>query len=301
LEESDVNKAITFAVVGGDLRQAKMAEILSCDGHRVLTFALEKSEMPPYVRQVSDIRDAICPADCIILPLPVTGKAGFLNTPLSAEVCPLDEIFRLIRKEQTVCAGRVCDDTREIADKYGLEIIDYFAREELAILNAVCTAEGAIAIAMDNTAITLCNAKILVLGFGRIGKILAHRLRGLGADVHVSARSHADRAWIKAYGYKPMNTSDLGGKLKCFDVIINTIPAPVVDEDLLREVNKNCLLLDLASKPGGIDFSAAARLGLHAIWALSLPGEAAPFTSGEIIRETIYNILHEKEESSWIT
>lgn len=298
LEESDVKKTITFAVIGGDLRQAKMAEMLARDGHRVLAFALEKAEMPPCVKQVSDLKDAVCPAQCIILPLPVTGKAGYLNTPLSGEVCPLDEIFRLIRHEQIVCAGRVQGDAREVADRYGIEITDYFAREELAILNAVCTAEGAIAIAMDNTAITLCNAKVLVLGFGRIGKILAHRLRGLGADVHVSARSHADRAWIKAYGYKPMNTYDLGGKLKDFDVIINTIPAPVVTEELLMEVDKNCLLLDLASKPGGIDFSAAARLGLRAIWALSLPGEVAPVTSGDIIRETIYNILHEKEESS---
>lgn len=296
-----MNKPLTFAVIGGDLRQAKLAEMLAADGHFVLAFALEKSEMPSTVRQVSDIRDAICPADCIILPLPVTGKSGYLNTPLSAEVCPLDEIFCLIGKEQLVCAGRVCDDSREAAEKYGLSLIDYFGREELAILNAVCTAEGAIAIAMDNTAITLCSAKILVMGFGRIGKVLSHRLHGLGADVYVSARSHSDRAWIKAYGCRPMNTLALAGKLKDFDIVINTIPAPVLDEDLLREVPKDCLLMDLASKPGGIDFSAAARLGHRAIWALSLPGEAAPVTSGEIIRDTIYNILHEEEERSWIT
>jgi len=296
-----VNKPITFAVIGGDLRQAKLAEMLSDDGHFVLTFALEKSEMPSSVRQVPYIRDALCPADCIILPLPVTGKAGYLNTPLSAEVCPLDEIFCLMRRDQLICAGRVCDDSRETAEKYGLCIVDYFAREELAVLNAVCTAEGAIAIAMDNTAITLCEAKILVIGFGRIGKVLSHRLHGLGAEVYVSARSHADRAWIKAYGCKPMNTLSLGGKLKDFDVIINTVPAPVLDENLLMEVGRGCLLMDLASKPGGIDFSAAARLGLHAIWALSLPGEAAPITSGAIIRDTIYNILHEKEEDSWKT
>jgi len=296
-----VNKPFTFAVIGGDLRQAKLAEMLSSDGNTVLTFALEKAEMLPSVRQVSEVQDAIRPADCIILPLPVTGKAGFLNTPLSAEICPLGEIFCCIRQSQLVCAGRVCDDCREIAESCGLHVVDYFAREELAVANAVCTAEGAIAIAMDNTGITLCSAKVLVLGFGRIGKILSHRLQALRADVYVSARSHADRAWIKAYGGKPMDTLSLTGKLKDFDIIINTVPAPVVDENLLREVTKNCLLMDLASKPGGIDFAAAARLGLHAIWALSLPGEVAPITSGAIIRDTIYNILHEKEGESWTT
>ena len=162
--------------------------------------------------------------------------------------------------------------------------------------NAICTAEGAIAIAMDNTAITLCTAKILVIGFGRIGKVLSHRLRGLGAEVYVSARSHYDRAWTLAYGYKPLDTYKLGGLLSGFDVIINTVPAHVLDENLLREVKKSTLLLDLASKPGGIDFASAAGLGLHVIWALSLPGEAAPITSGAIIRDTIYNILQEEEE-----
>ena len=287
---------LNFAVIGGDMRQAKLAEMLSADGHCVSAFALEKAEMQPSIKQYISLQEALCPADCVVLPLPVTGKAGYLNTPLSGEVCPLDELFSALRPNQLVCAGRIGEDCRKASEKYGLKIVDYFIREELAVANAICTAEGAIAIAMDNTAITLCNANILVIGFGRIGKVLSHRLHGLGANVFVSARSYSDRAWIKAYGYKAMNTLALGGKLSHFDVIINTVPAPILDENLLLEVSKECLCMDLASKPGGIDFSAAARIGLHAIWALSLPGEAAPVTSGAIIRDTIYNILHEEEE-----
>ena len=278
------------------MRQAKLAELLALDGHRVSAFALEKAEMPPAVKRYISLREALCSADCVVLPLPVTGKAGFVNTPLSGEICPLEEVFGAVRQNQLVCAGRVGDDCRKAAEKYGLNIADYFIREELAVANAVCTAEGAIAIAMDNTAVTLCDARILVIGFGRIGKVLAHRLRGLGAKVSVSARSYSDRAWIKAYGYAPLCTYALSGVLSDFDVIINTVPAPVLDENLLLEVSRDCLCMDLASKPGGIDFSAAARLGLRAIWALSLPGEAAPVTSGAAIRDTIYNILHEEEE-----
>ncbi len=291
-----MKKQLNFAVIGGDMRQAKLAEMLSADGHCVGAFALEKAEMQPAIKRYISLQEALCPADCIVLPLPVTGKAGFLNTPLSGEVCSLDEIFSAVRPNQLICAGRIGEDCRKAAEKYGLKIVDYFTREELAVANAICTAEGAIAIAMDNTAITICDARILVIGFGRIGKVLAHRLHGLGANVFVSARSYSDRAWIKAYGYKPMNTLALSGKLSDFDIIINTVPAPILDENLLLQVSKDCLCMDLASKPGGIDFSAAARLGLHAIWALSLPGEAAPITSGAIIRDTIYNILHEEEE-----
>lgn len=286
---------LTFAVIGGDMRQAKLAEMLSADGHIVYTFALEKADMLPAVVKTTELQQTLFPADCVILPLPVSGKAGFVNTPVSKEICSLDEIFTELKPNQLVCAGLVDEACRKKAKSHGVSVIDYYAREELMIANAVCTAEGAIAIAMDNTAITLCGSKILVTGFGRIGKVLSNRLQLLGADVSVSARTHADRAWIKAYGYKPLNTGALSGLLSGFDIIVNTVPAPVIDENLLLEVKKNCLLLDLASKPGGIDFSAAARLGLHAIWALSLPGEAAPISSGAAIRDTIYNILHEEE------
>jgi dipicolinate synthase subunit A len=291
-----LKKPLTFAVIGGDMRQAKLAEMLYADGHYIYTYALEKAEMLPSVIKKSDLQQALYPADCVILPLPISGKAGFVNTPVSKEICSLDEVFKSLRPNQLVCAGIVDEECRKKAQSYGLSIIDYYAREELMIANAVCTSEGAIAIAMDNTAITLCSAKILIIGFGRIGKVLSNSLHMLGADVYVSARSHADRAWIKAYGCKPLNTYALTGLLSDFDIIINTVPATVIDENLLREVKRSCLLLDLASKPGGIDFSAAAGLGLHAIWALSLPGEAAPITSGASIRDTIYNILHEEEE-----
>ena len=161
------------------------------------------------------------------------------------------------------------------------------------MLNAVAAAEGAIGLIMQETAVTIWNAKILVLGFGRIGKLLCHRLAALGADVTATARTPADLAWIRAYGYKAVPTSQIDRTLGGYDAIVSTIPACVMNEARLREVAAECLCLDLASKPGGMDFAAASRLGVRAMWALSLPGEVAPTTSGAIIRDTIYNILRE--------
>ncbi len=109
-----------------------------------------------------------------------------------------------------------------------------------------------------------------------------------------SARSYADMAWIRAYGYEVAHTEKLESHLSQFDVIINTVPARVLGENRLKELKPGCLCLDLASKPGGMDFTAASKLGVKAVWALSLPGEVAPVTSGAMIRDTIYNILREK-------
>lgn len=283
-----------FAVIGGDMRQAKLAEMLAADGHWVSTFAIDKLRLENGVTQRSSVKEAVDPAHCVILPLPVTSREGLLNAPLSFGIHTTHEIFSALRPDQIVCAGRVDEQTAKIAAEAGIELIDYLKREELAVSNAVAAAEGAIQLIMEETAITVCHSKCLVIGFGRIGKILCHRLRGLGAYVTATARKVEDLAWIRAYGYEACETDKIDGTLGNYDVIVNTVPARILGEERLREIKRGALCLDLASKPGGIDFSAASKLGVKAVWALSLPGEVAAVTSGRIIRDTIYNILREK-------
>lgn len=284
-----------FAIIGGDMRQTKLAELLAVDGHTVSAFAMDKVQSIWGVRRSDTLIDAVAGTAYVVLPLPLSGREGYLNTPLTEKAYTIEEVFRCLSPEQLICAGRIDKKSEEIARNFGLTLFDYFQREELAVSNAVATAEGAIQLAMEETPITLCHARILVIGFGRTGKLLAHRLKGLGANVTVSARSYTDFAWIRAYGYEVANTLSLQGTLSRYDIIINTVPARVLGEELLRELSPGCLCMDLASKPGGMDFAAAAKVGVNAIWALSLPGEVAPTTSGAIIKETIYNIITEQE------
>lgn len=283
-----------FAVLGGDMRQAKLAELLSADGFAVSTFAIDKIRLDSAITQEASLKDAVKEAECVILPLPVTSREGMLNTLLSGGLFTMREIFTALSPEQLICAGKVNDATHELATSMGLEVIDYLKREELAVSNAVAAAEGAIQLIMEETPITVCHARCLVIGFGRIGKILCHRLRGLGAYITASARSYSDLAWIRAYGYEAAETAGIDPILDKYDVVINTVPARILDESRLRRLKGGCLCLDLASKPGGMDFSAASKLGVKAVWALSLPGEVAPVTSGAIIKDTVYNILKEK-------
>ncbi len=285
-----------FAIIGGDMRQAKLAELLAEDGHEVSAFAMEKITLAQGVLQCASVKEAMDGAECVILPLPVIGKEGVLNTPLSRETHMLGEIFENVNDDQLLCAGRIDKNTAGLAEKSGIMLTDYFAREELAVSNAMVTAEGALQLIMEEMPISVCGAKCLVIGFGRIGKVLAHRLAGLRAQVTVSARKYSDIAWIKAWGYTPERTEKLNGRLGDYDIIVNTVPSRILNEEQLKQVKKGCLCLDLASKPGGMDFAAASKLGVKAVWALGLPGEVAPVTSGAIIRDTIYNILNEREE-----
>jgi len=160
--------------------------------------------------------------------------------------------------------------------------------------NALPTAEGAIQLAMEHTPHTVHASRCLVIGCGRVGKVLAQRLQGLGAHVTVSARRCSDLAWIDACGWESIRTDLLAGALDRFDLIFNTVPAPVLEEAMLRELREECLLIDLASEPGGVDPAAAKRQNRRLLRAPGLPGKVAPMSAAAAVRDSIYHILEER-------
>ena len=284
---------LNFWVLGGDLRQEKLAQLLAEDGHTVHTYALGEPQEETEGLYPETSLEHISRADCVVLPLPVTGEDGGLNAPASPERHPLKPILDRLDPCQLLCGGWADDAVRELARARGLTLWDYFDREELAVANAVPTAEGAVQLAMEHLPITIHGARVLVLGFGRVGKLTAQRFLALGARVSVAARRCDQLAWAQASGLGAERLDRLGGWLCGYDLIVNTVPARVLDRTALAELRHDCLILDLAAKPGGVDLGAAGELGLTVIWALSLPGKVAPVTAGGAIRDTIYNILRE--------
>lgn len=284
-----MRQRLNFWVIGGDPRQMTLARSLAEDGHTVHTYALERGGEPALA---ADSLAGSALADCVILPLPAA-EGERVNTPLSSQTLTLNQVLAPLCPGQLLCAGMAGCGLREAAEAKGLLFRDYFAREELAVANAVPTAEGAIQIAMEELPITLHGARVLVIGYGRLGKVLSGQLRGLGARVSVAARSCTDLAWAQTCGCGVERSDQLAGWLCGYDLILNTVPARVLGRTELADVNSSCLIIDLASKPGGVDFAAAAELGVEVIWALSLPGKTAPVTAGLAIKTTIYNILTE--------
>lgn len=159
--------------------------------------------------------------------------------------------------------------------------------------NAVPTAEGAIQLAMEHLPITIHGARVLVVGFGRVGRLAAQRFAALGARVSVAARKYEQLAWAQAMGFGAQQLGHLAGWLCSYDLVVNTVPARVLSRAELEDLKPGCLVIDLASKPGGVDLAGAGELGLTVIWALSLPGKVAPVTAGAAIKSTIYNMLRE--------
>lgn len=284
-----------FSVIGGDMRQVSLAEKLAQDGHKVTVFALDKIRIDDMITHCETAKAATADADYVVLPLPAASREGMFNSPLSTGLHTMREILSVIEPKQIVFAGRIDDATYESARSLGLRLFDYLNREELAVANASITAEGAIQLIMEETPFSVSGARMLIAGYGRIGRALAGKLHALGADVTVSARKYSDLAWTKVNGFGSIKTSEIEKHVSEFDVVVNTVPSRIITEHCLKRAKKGSLFLDLASKPGGVDFAAASKLGVKAVWALSLPGEVAPDTSGENIKNTIYNMISEME------
>lgn len=284
----------TVIVAGGDMRFVSLAQMLAkrC---RVYAVGFDRSVITDEKIILTDVVSIGERADMLILPMPVSEDGVTLNCPFYSGTVDLASLAGLVKDGGTVFGGRVSDKVREIFTRKGFEITDYFLREELSVLNARATAEGALQIALEEQPAVISGQKILILGMGRIARCLIKLLSGFEADITVCARKYSDLAWARVEGCRGVHMSELANCRELMDaeLIFNTVPCRILNETELKCCRSDVLIIDLASKPGGMDMEAAGRLGLRAIWALSLPGKTAPVSSGRIIGETIENILKE--------
>lgn len=280
----------SILVAGGDLRQTFLALSLK-DEYDTYVYGIDEC-------YYADTNNCKCNKkyDAAILPIPVSNDGKTLFSPFYKDKISLSEIASKIKEGGTIFGGKF-GKSKEYFEKQGFETVDYLEREEFAVMNSLVTAEGALQLAMEESPETIFGQKILITGFGRIAKALARMLASMGADVTICARKKSDIAWAEIFGCKGKGF-DILDKSTDFGIIFNTVPAEIFDRKRLSLINPDTLIIDLASKPGGVDFVFASEQGIRTIWALSLPGKVAPVTSGEIIARMVKNIIEERGEGN---
>ena len=275
-----------IAVIGGDARQMWLAQALLRSGFRVRC-----AEFPGMDDEPGGLYDALDGAQAVALPMPALTQDGRVRSQRSGGIS-LDAVVQSVPAGAVIFGGGL-SRVRAALEARRLRVFDYLDDEALTIANAVPSAEGAIEIAMHELPVTLCGGRCLVIGYGRIGKVLSARLHALHARVTVSARKPADRAAIESAGLRADRTGSYLHDLAQYDCIFNTVPAPVLRSEHLRALRPDCLLIDLASGSGGLAENAPPAL--HYIHALGLPGRCAPKSAAEALKTMILRTLAEQE------
>lgn len=285
---------VKIGILGGDMRQTALARRLSDMGFETAVWGLLRDADIGSAVRCSDWHSAVEKSRAVILPLPVSVDGVRVNASAAAGYeLRMSHLMHAIAADTLLIGGKFDFGIKEAAKENNIPLLDYFECEELQIKNAVPTAEGAIEIAMREMPITVFGANVLICGYGRIGKVLSSMLKNIGANVTVAARKQDDLAYITVNGLSAVR---FGGEAfekaaENADVVFNTVPAKILDKTIIENMNRCCLIVDLASGKGGVDFTSAENCGIKAVHALSLPGKVAPATAGNIICDCVLELL----------
>ncbi len=282
-----------IGIFGGDNRQAYMAASFSAKGYSVATYctpAITAHED----NSLSSLRELFESCRALVGPIPITRDRITVYANSSAEDLTVENAAGLLAKGHLLFGGVLPPSIIKVCEEKEIFHHDLMEDEEIAIRNAIATAEGTILEAITASDRNLHGSKCLVLGYGRCARVLAAKLKGLDAHVLVAARSRESVAYAEAAGLSALSLPYVKCVLPSCDFIFNTIPAPVLTPDCLNYANKQVCIIDIASAPGGVDFTYAGKLGLNAKLCLGLPGKVAPRTSSDILVTAIDLLMKER-------
>lgn len=286
-----------WMLIGGDKRQISLLENFQKRGILVSSWGIGKEEMETdWIREVET-------ADVVVLPLPVTDDGVRIRCPLHSDIgMRFLSLIEHMKSDSIILGGKIPTLWIEQAERAGIVICDYFQSETLQMRNALPTVEAALFLAMQALPVTLDGCKTAVLGYGRIASLLAEKLVALGAEVTVYARKEKDLAHARLRHCTAVPICKKSGVSSLHDIsedcriVFNTIPHLVVTESILRNWRRDCVLMELASFPGGFDTVSVKEFAFPFILASALPGKHFPETAGNILADTLLDLVDTLEK-----
>ncbi|WP_110929463.1 dipicolinic acid synthetase subunit A [Bacillus massiliglaciei] len=282
-----------IAVIGGDARQLEVVRTLTELDAKLILVGFEQLDHAFAGTIKENVQDVpFSQVDAIILPVRGTDQDGKVETIFSSEEVILTKEMITATPEHCVFYSGISNHYLDALFKEAnRKLVLLFERDDVAIYNSIPTVEGAIMMAIQHTDFTIHGSNIVVLGLGRVGMSVARSFQALGGKVKVGARKSEDLARITEMAAEPFRLKDLKPAVNNADIVINTIPYPVISAEVIAQMPVHTLIIDLASKPGGTDFDFAEKRGIKALLAPSLPGIVAPKTAGKILANALGDLL----------
>ena len=272
-----IGKDKTVGILVVDGRQTYMAKLLLKKGYSVVMWQEGDEDMGD--------------ANVVILPVPVSRVKNQKW---------LTECLKRHKDEIELCLGGVFgEELVKALEEIEIPWWDVLKDPEVAMKNAIATAEGTIAELSKLMPVNIEGSNVIVMGFGKCGKPIAEKLYCMGANVSVVARSERALSLAHYFGFMdyPMDAEIPFAKA---DAVINTIPALVINKREINLLQPDAVVLDIASAPGGCNFSYLKERGIAHKLALGLPGIYSPKTSGEILLAAM-PFGYKPSETKWMS
>ncbi|WP_414475655.1 dipicolinate synthase subunit DpsA [Microvirga sp. M2] len=289
-----------IAIVAGDAREQEIARCAVQAGAAVRAYGFPwPEEGIEGVYHARDAADALTGADIALFPIPGISAEGALFAPKApGKIVPTRDMLAGMRTPGHIILGWADANLKAHCEALGITLHEYEWDVDLMLLRGPAIVEGVLKVIIENTQITIHKSNICLVGQGTIGSLLTSTLVALGAKVHVAARNPVQRAAAYAAGAESFTLEQLSQILPEMDIVIGTVPKPLIGAEQLALLPKHALLVDVAAPPGTIDREAAAARGLKAIWARGM-GARAPITVGRSqwsgIRRRIEGILEQRQ------
>lgn len=292
--ENKIKEYYDIAIIGGDKRLTYMARIFKKKGYKVYC-TQDGCEDNSFAYTATGVKEAINLSHIIVGGIPFLKDEKVFSSEWTLNLSK-EEIFSALKKGHQFFAGMLSEELEKVCREKEVICYDFMKDELLTVFNTVATAEGAILEALKNKETNIHKSRTLVLGYGRCAKTLGDKLKGLSAQVTVCCRNEEQLECAAACGFNTFLLKELKEKVNEFEYIYNTIPFLILDKDMLQNVRRDALIIDIASGKGGIDFEAAQMLGIRALLCPGLPGKYAPQISAEKLADYVMEKTFGKEE-----
>lgn len=266
-------------ILGGDERQKHLNDLLI--ENKIQCTTIFTSQEKEYLYEY------LSAADTVILPLPITKDGENINSDNDELCLNIDEVVNSISPSQTVIGGIITKKIRTIFEDKQIKYFDFYADEGFITYNAFLTAQGTVYLLLENTSEYVVSKKILITGFGRVGKAVSHFMNVMGLDVYVAVRSETQKSEASSYGYRVIDISDIDSTVYLFDFIVNTVPSVIFSNNSIKLIKDDCVYIELASAPFGAEREVFKKHEKKHIFAASLPGKLYPSASAKAIYKSI--------------
>lgn len=271
-----------IAVIGGALRESIVATRLREEGFLVAVCAVEG------MKDIAEttVHDCVKDASVLILPVASNDETGKIFAPATSENLYFGEAeINLLADNAVIYCGVASQMLKCAARKMNRKLIEVMEIDAVAVPNGYLTAEGALYLAMTRFPMSISELKVAVLGYGRVGRATAKLFQAVNAKVVVFSRNKKEMNEGRKSNIDIRFYNGICSIFPKIDLIINTVPARIIDEHKMDYMRKDVLVIDLAAAPGGIDSDEAREKGIEVLNAPGIPGKYAPVSAGNILAD----------------